>query len=483
MEARQRVSGAVLAGGRSRRMGSDKRELPVGGVPLLARAVAAMQAVADDVQVVVGGGDDRRALAALVADLPGPPPRWQPDLRPDQGPLAGIEAALATAAHDLVLVLAGDHPRAIPTVLRALVDLLRAHPGAAVAALGDARGPQPLVAAYRRAALPTVRSLLDAGERRATRLLDHLDAVVLERRDWHELDPDGATAMDLDTPEDVRTIVERRATTVTATRITPTGAKHVSDQVVAEEPLEIRACGPGQDPVVVATTLRTPGHDVELAVGWLFAEGLLAPGGLLGVRVGDPLVLARPDDQLTLHLRHPLELGAVAHRHTMATASCGVCGRASIDELAARCRPVPPAVPGRPLPWSALAALPERVRDAQTVFAATGGLHAAALANAAGEVVTVREDVGRHNALDAAIGVHVLAGDVPLGDLVGVLSGRAGFELVAKAAVAGLPVLAAVGAPTGLAIRTAERLGITLVGFLRDGRGNVYTHPQRIVAD
>jgi FdhD protein len=483
MDARQRVSGAVLAGGRSRRMGSDKRELSVGGVPLLARAVAAVTAIADDVQVVVGGDDDVTRLATLVPDLPdlpGPPPRWRHDLRSDQGPLAGIEAALDGARYDLVLVLAGDHPQAVPAVLRALVDRLRARPEALAAALGDTRGPQPLVAAYRRAALPTVRALLDAGERRATRLLEHLDAVVLERREWRALDPSGATVVDLDTPQDLRAVVERRAATVTATRVTPEGHTQVSDRVVVEEPLEIRCCGPGQDPVVVTTTLRTPGQDVELAVGWSFSEGLLSPGDLLEADVGDPLVLAQPDDQVTLHLRRPLDLGAVAHRHAMATASCGVCGRASIDELAARCPPVPLDVPVRPVPWSVLAGLPDRLRDAQAVFASTGGLHAAALADARGQVVTVREDVGRHNALDAAIGAHVLASDVPLGHLVGLLSGRAGFELVAKAAVAGLPVLAAVGAPTDLAIRTADRLGITLVGFLRDGRGNVYTHPERI---
>jgi FdhD protein len=483
MDPRQHVSGAVLAGGRSRRMGSDKRALPVEGVPLLARAVAAVQAVADDVQIVVGSDDDLAALAALVAGLPGPPLHWQRDLRPDQGPLAGIETALAHAPHDLVLVLAGDHPQAVPAVLRELVELLRSHPAATAAALGGERGPQPLVAAYRRAALPTVRALLDAGERRATRLLEHLDTVALERSRWRALDPSGASVVDLDTPEDVRAVADRRAATVTATRITPAGRQQVRDRVVAEEPLEIRACGPGQDPVVVTTTLRTPGQDMELAVGWLFSEGLLAPGDLVGVRVGDPHVLAQPDDQLTVELRRPLDLAVVAHRHTMATASCGVCGRASIDELAARCSPVPPDVPDRSLPWTVLAALPDRVRDAQAVFASTGGLHAAALADAEGGVVTVREDVGRHNALDAAIGVHVLAGDLPLGHLVGLLSGRAGFELVAKAAVAGLPVLAAVGAPTDLAIRTADRLGITLVGFLRDGRGNVYTHPHRIAVD
>jgi FdhD protein len=495
------VSGAVLAGGRSRRMGQDKRWLPVDGVPLLARAVAAVAAVADEVQVVTAAPADEAAVAAAVADLPTATVRWQGDQRPGEGPLAGIEAALAGAQHDVVVVLAGDHPAASPAVLRALADLLEVHRDADVAVLGSERGPQPLVAAYRRAALPRIRAVLDAGERRATRVVDHLATVVLEPHAWQRLDPSGATAVDLDTPEDLRAIpsvdvgpagdpqpagaggsavVRPRTATVTATTVTASDRAYHRDEVVIEEPLEIRACGPGQEPVVVATTLRTPGHDVELAVGWLFAEGLLAPGDLVGSRIGDPVALARPDDQLTLVLRRPLDLDAVATRHAVATASCGVCGRASIDELASRCAPIPSDVPSVPMSWSILAELPERIRATQPVFAATGGLHAAAIATAAGQVVTVREDVGRHNALDAAIGVHVIAGEVPLHGHVGVLSGRAGFELVAKAAAAGLPVLAAVGAPTDLAVRTAERLGITLVGFLRGGEGNVYTHPDRL---
>lgn len=501
MGVRQPVSGAVLAGGRSRRMGQDKRWLLVAGVPLLARAVTAVAAVADEVQVVTAAPGDAAAIAAAVDDLPAGRVRWQADQRPGEGPLAGIEAALAGARHDVVVVLAGDHPTASSAVLLALVELLATHREADVAALGTERGPQPLVAAYRRAALPVIRAMLDAGERRATRVVDHLATVVLEPETWRRLDPTGATAVDLDTPEDLRAItgvdagaaedpppargdgpaeVRRRTATVTAMTATASDRAHHRDEVVIEEPLEIRACGPGQEPVVVATTLRTPGHDLELAVGWLFSEGLLAPGDLDGSRIGDPVALARPDDQLTLVLRRPLDLDTVATRHAVATASCGVCGRASIDELASRCAPIPTDVPPEPVPWSMLATLPERVRATQPVFAATGGLHAAAIATAAGEVVTVREDVGRHNALDAAIGVHVLAGEVPLHGRVGVLSGRAGFELVAKAAAAGLPVLAAVGAPTDLAVRTAERLGITLVGFLRAGEGNVYTHPDRL---
>jgi FdhD protein len=413
-----------------------------------------------------------------------------------------LETALGGEVGELVLVLAGDHPHVEPDVLRMLLGRLTEHPEADAAVLATDEGPQPLVAAYRPRAGATIASLLDAGERRAMRLLDHLEVVVVPPAEWYRVDPDGRTAIDVDSPADLAGLTGAAAgpapvassgtdapepdEQVHRTRQVQVhrGADLATDAVVVEEPLEIRACGPGQPPVTVFTTLRTPGHDQDLAAGWLYAEGLIQPGELTRFSWGDPLRLARPEDQLTVHLTRAIDPDTIAHRHALATASCGVCGRATIDELAARCDPVPlVASPASPVAWSVLAGLPATVRAAQTVFADTGGLHAAALSHSDGRLVTLREDVGRHNALDAAIGAHVRAGDVPLHTLIGVLSGRAGFELVAKAAAAGIPILAAVGAPTDLAIRTAERLGVTLVGFLRHDRGNVYTHPDRLDLD
>lgn len=444
----------------------------------MARAVAAVDEVATST-VVVTGGDD--GLGSALAGHP--QVRIVTDRRPGEGPLAGLEAALLAADEDLVLVLAGDHPHVVPDVLRLLVDRLTTTPDADAAALVTAHGTQPLVAAYRRTALPIVSELLDAGERRARALLPRLEVVLVEPADWASLDPEGATAVDVDTPDDLAAATGRRATRVTVVEVDDGAARRRDDVVVAEEPLEVRACGPDQAPVTVVTTLRTPGNDADLAVGWLHAEGLAAPGEVVRIEIGDPLALARPDDQVTVHLSRALDLDAVAHRHTTATASCGVCGRATIDELAARCAPVPASAPRGEVPWTTLAALPDRLREHQQVFAATGGLHATGIADLDGRLVTVREDVGRHNALDAAIGHHVRAGTVPLNDHLGVLSGRVGFELVAKAAVAGLPVLAAVGAATDLAVRTADRLGVTLVAFVRGGRGIVLTHPDRLTID
>ena len=463
-------------------MGRDKRWVEVAGAPLLSRAVDAVRLVADEVHVVTSRPSELSSTDTGIR-VDG----WFLDRRPGAGPLAAIESALADSRHEVVLVVAGDHPFLQPEVLRLLVESLQAHPEVEVAALETERGPQPLLAAYRRDAVSTVTRLLGEGERRATALLEHLTLLPLRAERWQRIDPDGRTAIDLDTPADLHAVASgasaaaRRATPITAVTVSTEGSDERSDVVVAEEPLEIRAHGPGQEPVTVVTTLRTPGNDTELAVGWLFSEGLLRPGEIREVSIGDPVRLSRPDDQITVELTVPLRLEATGRRHAVATASCGVCGRASIDELASRCAPVPLHAPPRAsVTWEVLAELPDRMRHTQAVFADTGGIHATGLFRHDGALVTLREDVGRHNALDAAIGRHVMEGSTPLHDLVAMLSGRVGYELVAKAAVAGIPVVAAVGAATDLAIRTADRLGITLVSFLRDGAGNVHTHPARI---
>ncbi len=250
-----------------------------------------------------------------------------------------------------------------------------------------------------------------------------------------------------------------------------------SDRLVGEEPLEIRAAGPGQDPIAVAVTMRTPGHEDELAVGFLVTEGLIQPGDVVSVEAGDPGTQARPDDTLVVRLRLPFDASRVAERHFIATASCGICGKASIDEIEVRAGRLPP---GPTVDPAVLLELPDRLRSAQQVFQATGGLHAAGLFDASGALLSVREDVGRHNALDKLIGAEALAGRLPLADRIVLVSGRISFELVQKTAVAGAPILCAVSAPSDLAVEAGTRLGMTLVGFLRGDRFNVYGHPERI---
>jgi FdhD protein len=249
------------------------------------------------------------------------------------------------------------------------------------------------------------------------------------------------------------------------------------DRVVGEAPLEIRAAGPRQDPVAVAVTMRTPGYEAGLAVGFLWTEGLLDDQQVLGTAGGDPRSLSQPDDTIVVRLSRPFDDAKVAERHFVATASCGICGKASIDEVALRVAPLPA---GPVVTRSVIVALPNLLRAAQRAFDETGGLHAAGLFSPKGELMALREDVGRHNALDKVVGSQVLAGAMPLHERILMVSGRVSFEIVQKAAAAGIPIVCAVSAPSDLAIETAERLGITLVGFLRGDGFNVYAHDARV---
>jgi FdhD protein len=250
------------------------------------------------------------------------------------------------------------------------------------------------------------------------------------------------------------------------------------DTVVGEEPMEIRAAGPGQEPVAVAVTMRTPGHEAELAVGFLRTEGLIRGGSdVKGVEFGDPGALNRPDDTVVVRLSKPFDASAVAERHFVATASCGICGKASLDEVAVRSDPIPP---GPVVARTVVLGLPDTLRAAQAVFETTGGLHAAGLFAPDGTLVAIREDVGRHNALDKLVGSQLLAGGGPLNDRILMVSGRVSFEIVQKAAVAGIPIVCAVSAPSDLAVEAANRLGVTLVGFLRGDGFNVYANDGRI---
>jgi FdhD protein len=247
------------------------------------------------------------------------------------------------------------------------------------------------------------------------------------------------------------------------------GERRHEDRLATEEPLEIRLAWPGAPPRRVWVTMRTPGHDFELAAGWLLHEGLVRVGDVHGVAYCTDADLA-PEQEfnvVTVTLTGATEL---PHRHVAASAgssACGVCGKDSIsDALAARTA----------TPWSGprpdadvVRRLPEALRARQSLFERTGGVHAAGLADADGSVLVVREDVGRHNAVDKVVGARVLAGEAPSAACL-VLSGRVGFELVQKAAASGIGSIVAVGAPTSLAARLAEEAGIDLWGFTSSGR-------------
>ena len=252
-----------------------------------------------------------------------------------------------------------------------------------------------------------------------------------------------------------------------------------ADSLATEEPMEIRAGGPGQEAEAVAVTMRTPGGDFELAAGFLFTEGLIAAGDVHRVAYCDDLP---GEDQrynvVSVTLGRPFDRDLL-RRNFAATSSCGICGKAALDDVQVRCDPV---APGPDVSADVLVSLPDRLRAGQTVFDRTGGLHAAGLFTPDGELVTLREDVGRHNAVDKVVGERLLAGRIPSAGHILQVSGRASFEIVQKAAVAGIPIVSAVSAPSSLAVEAGERFGMTIVGFVRDGGCNVYSHPERVLA-
>ncbi|MFL5959078.1 MAG: formate dehydrogenase accessory sulfurtransferase FdhD [Gaiellaceae bacterium] len=243
----------------------------------------------------------------------------------------------------------------------------------------------------------------------------------------------------------------------------PAGATE-RDRVAVEEPLEIRIGGRP-----VAVTMRTPGHDEELALGFCLAEGLRPREA----RLPDDLAANRVD------VDAPGFDPTLLQRNFYTSSSCGVCGKGALEAVAVEASRIESDLC---LPLSLVASLPDLLREAQATFAATGGLHATGLFSAPGEPLCVREDVGRHNALDKVVGWAFRERLLPLSHHVLCVSGRLSFELVQKAAVAGCPVLVAVGAPSSLAVDLAADRGLTLCGFVRDGAANVYTEPWRILA-
>jgi FdhD protein len=239
-----------------------------------------------------------------------------------------------------------------------------------------------------------------------------------------------------------------------------------TEVVAVEEPLEIRLAGHS-----LAVTMRTPGHDFELAAGFLLSEGVVRERrDIVGISY-----CAKPQNYnvVNVALRPGVAFEPARHtRHVLTTSSCGICGKASIEQvLALRPGKVTPFQP----PATVLATLPGKLAAAQINFTKTGGLHATALFDSAGTLLLAREDVGRHNAMDKLTGALLLGGKLPVSDCVVLVSGRASFELVQKAARAGIPALAAIGAPSSLAIELAHACGVSLTGFLRDGRFNRYT--------
>lgn len=273
--------------------------------------------------------------------------------------------------------------------------------------------------------------------------------------------------------------MNRTILTVPVQKIEGESSTTFQDLLAVEEPLEIRIADRA-----ISITMRTPGSDFELAAGFLFTEGIIGgPDQIREIRWSNLRDASNPrqlHNSVTVELAPGVEIDfARLERHFYTSSSCGVCGKASIQALEAQGCPVLP----RDAPQVAhqvIHRLPEVVRAQQAVFERTGGLHAAALFDALGNLVLLREDIGRHNALDKAIGAELLAHHTPLDNTLVLVSGRASFELIQKALMAGIPILAAVGAPSSLAVETAQRFNMTLIGFVRDGRFNIYSGASRI---
>jgi FdhD protein len=258
--------------------------------------------------------------------------------------------------------------------------------------------------------------------------------------------------------------VKRRIITVPIRKIDGESVSTEQDLVAVEEPLEIVVNGRN-----LAVTMRTPGHDRELAAGFLFTEGIVQNRSQIAA-------ISVENNRVELSITSPADF---VERRFYLTSSCGVCGKASIEALESIGCPFLDRAEPR-IARDLISRLPARLRSGQSAFDHTGGLHAAGLFDAAGNLLYLNEDIGRHNAVDKIIGAALLSGETPLNRHILMLSGRAGFELIQKALMAGIAIVAAVGAPSSLAVETALRYGMTLAGFVRNARFNVYSGPERL---
>jgi FdhD protein len=428
------LTGILLVGGRSSRFGSPKALALLDGETLAARAWRLL-GDACDTRIAVGKRADGLALPFDIVD----------DGTSTRAPLAGLVAGLRAAPTELCVVVPVDCPSLTAASVSTLAAACAEH--AAVPQTG------PLPGAFRRSALPVLERLL--GEERL-RLRDAVDELAATRVTLpeHELANVNSAA------ELARLATSRTSVSEVVVVRVPGGEER--DLVAVEEPLELRVDG---EPIAV--TMRTPGHDEELALGFAIGEGL------------DPVSAALPDDfaanTIELHVRSfdPERL----KRHFYTSSSCGVCGKGALAAVAVTAPPVRSTLR---VESSVIASLPDRLRAAQATFELTGGLHGAGLFDRDGNALCVREDVGRHNAVDKVVGWAFANALLPLEESILCVSGRLSFELVQKAACAGCPVLVGVGAPSSLAVELAEAQGVTLCGFVRGGRVNLYAGAGRV---
>jgi FdhD protein len=427
-----RVTGVLLVGGESRRFGTPKALARIGDESLAERAWRVLGEACDD-RLAVGKAADSLRLPFPVAD----------DGIEVRAPLAGVVAGLRASRTDVSVFLPVDCPHMTAAGLRKLGERCA---DAAVPPTG------PLPGAYAKRALPALERRLGEGRLALRDALRDLDARTVEL--------DAAELVNVNRPED---LVPPYATARVDVLRVPAGED--VDRVAVEEPLELRADGEA-----LAVTMRTPGHDEELALGFFRSEGIPARGARIPPDLAANVVDVDVGSADLSRLR----------RNFYTSSSCGVCGKGALEAVEVY---APTIESGLRISAAVVSALPDRLRATQAAFAVTGGLHATGLFTPEGDLLCLREDVGRHNAMDKVIGWALREGRLPLSDSVLCVSGRISFELVQKAAVAGCPVVVAVGAPSSLAVELARDRGMTLCGFVRGETLNVYCGRERILMD
>jgi FdhD protein len=457
------LTALILVGGQSRRMGTDKATLVYDGQPLWQRQ---WQLVTD-----LGLPAQLAGRSEQLTSIPLPAEAWLLD--PPAGS-DGPAGAIARALHGgqrAVLVIAVDMPGLNAAFIHEFISHWDGRRGLVYR---SAQHFEPLFAIYTVAMLATLSEHLSCGQRSLQPMLsDCLDTDSLQVL---STTPKAHAALrNINRPEDLDAPSADRYTTAATIRRLYRDSTPPADQpdiVAREDPLEIRV-----NDHSIAVVMRTPGHDRELAAGFLVSEGVVQRHhDIIDILKCDETGLSKGNVVNVVLRSEDVDLGSLT-RHVFSTSSCGLCGKTSIDSVFQHFAPVAGDWQITP---TTLWTLADRARQAQQTFAKTGGLHASALFDLQGNLIVIREDVGRHNALDKVLGHCLLKGLLPCHEHVLILSGRVSFEMMQKALAAGIPLVAAISAPSSLAVEFAQASGQTLIGFLRDQSMNVYTHPQRL---
>jgi FdhD protein len=443
---------AILAGGASSRMGSPKSHLTFQNKPILKHLLDELSWPGPTLLITAPEREHPPAHHLFNRELIDP--------FPNMGPLGAFLTALENASTDWTVFLPVDMPLVRREHLQFILDN-RQSPGTFLLRSGSI---EPFPCILHRDSIETIRAHFDSPDQ-------SLKSLAREPQFHNIAAPvywDASIWTNLNYPEDLKSISTHRP----ITRYRDNSFQSATDDVAEESPLEIRVRNRA-----LSVTMRTPGHDPELAVGFLLGEGLIhSRNDILSI---DPCSQSREGNILNINLHANAKVDfAKLTRHTYASSSCGLCGKASIDSIHQHFDPITTSQPR--VPAEVILPLPDKLRAAQPTFTRTGGLHAAALFDLSGGLLLSREDVGRHNAVDKVLGHALLNNWIPLDRHILLVSGRASFEIMQKSLAAQIPIVCAVSAPSTLAVDFASESNQTLIGFLRDRRMNIYSCPERI---